>query len=593
MSGLLRGEDNPSVDEFLAHPDFRQIAAFFLGFVFINSLHHIISSAAVRRVFGRCCSFIFRRSYSDNSPLPLKDGTQTLAPTLSLCFAFASVAYFGSLLTFRPNGLGVGCSFAVAWGGISAQCARLVGLIILILELRRLGLPRWENALFWTWLFIGSVLVFLTNAVTIGVTRFVPQLNVSLCYKIHFLPVSLITSLVYLSMEVYVAARAMSLIAPPFLKIQHRLGGLQDSRVLRAISLIVFELLALASVSRIANVLYDFVFFSIGSVLVLLAFNYHITEPEAFDFRSSLCLSGRSRRSGRPSLVIEVDSRIHSHIFATISLGDPALENGEACSTDSDSEYARSVAVARVASKRSQRSGKVLRVPPLPFSAPLGSEVERGEMRETHRRILPSQVSYAKRFEREVGGLSVRPHVSAVVIPTEPTYSSSRPASGYCRSSNSAFYGSDIIRMDSNRRTNDKTKHHISILSTHGSDLTCSLRESPTSATPSYKHYSLSAPLAPPNEDLSIVHEDIYVTRSNTLRQPRKMMMRWPTFDEHRFRMAGLVNGSTISQSRPFSGVPLSLPPIPPQPSGGSRLRGPRPPPPPTERSPLMRPRSS
>jgi hypothetical protein len=47
-------------------------------------------------------------------------------------------------------------AFAVAWGEISAQCARLVGLVILILDLRKFGLPRWENALFWTWLFLGS-----------------------------------------------------------------------------------------------------------------------------------------------------------------------------------------------------------------------------------------------------------------------------------------------------------------------------------------------------------------------------------------------------------------------------------------------------
>jgi len=573
--------------------------------VLITSINHIKSSTAVQRIFWRCGSFIFSRpfsenkvmdrrihsssSFSDSSSLP-KDETRTFCLILPLCFAFASVAYFVSLLTFRPIGPGAGCSFAVAWGGISAQCARLVGLIILILELRPLGLPRWEYALFWTWLSIGSVLVFLTNAVTIGTTRLVQQLDVSLCYKIHFLPTSLISSLIYLSVEVYVAARAISLIAPPFLKVHHRFGGLRDSKVLKAISLIVFELLTLVPAARFTNILGDFVPFSIGSVLVLVTFNCPVVEPETSDLVASSCMSRISRRSGCPSLVIAINSHM-PHPYATMSLN--TLENGEWCNTrtvDSDSEYARSVAVARVASRRSHRSGKMIRVPPLPLSAPLASDVERAKMYETcqlqvARPILPFQVSYAERFEREVesdvGGLSARPHLD---ISTEPTQQSSpRPVSEYCKSPNSVFYGSDIIRMDSNRRTKDKTKRHIS---TDCSVISYSPRGSPTSPhTPSFKRYSfasLSAPLAPPNEDLSIVYEDVFAAKSSASRQSRRTT-RWPTFDEQHFRAAGLVNNL---QSRPFSGTLSSLPPLPLS-SGRQKLRGPRPPPA-TERSPLM-----
>jgi hypothetical protein len=571
------------VDEFLAHPDFRQIAAFFLGWVFISSLNHIISSVSVRRGFWRCCSFIFRSSYSDSISLSSGDETPTLSLTLSLCLAFASAAYLASLLTFRP---GQGCSFSVAWGGVSAQCARLVGLIILILELRQLGLPRWESALFWTWLFIGSVFVFLTNAVTIGVTRSVQQLNVSLCYKTHFFPASLVSSLIYLSMEVYIAARAMSLIAPPFLKVQHRLGGFQDTRVLRAISLIVLELLILVSAPRAAGILNDFVPFSIGSVLVLVAFNYHVTEPEALDFIPSSCPSRRSRRSGHPSLVISIDSHFPGHSFAARSPGDPTLENGERCSvrtTNSHSEYTRSVVVPRVASWRSLRSGGM---PSPPLSAPQANDVKRREMREISQlqvshQILPSQVSYAKRFEGEVehndGGLSARPRV---VIPTDAPQQSSQPASGYCKSPGSAFYGSDIIRMDSNRHIIDKTKRHTPAPpSTYYSEVSYSPRESLSSPpTPSFERYSfasLSAPLAPPNEDLSGTHEDLFVVKSSTFKQSRKTM-RWSTFDEQHFRRVTMP-------SRPVSG-PLPLPPLP---SGRRRLRGPRPPRA-TERSPLM-----
>ena len=36
-------------------------------------------------------------------------------------------------------------AFVVAWGGMAAQSARLIGLLILSFELRQLGISRWEN----------------------------------------------------------------------------------------------------------------------------------------------------------------------------------------------------------------------------------------------------------------------------------------------------------------------------------------------------------------------------------------------------------------------------------------------------------------
>jgi hypothetical protein len=306
------------------------------------------------------------------------------------------------------------------------------------------------------------------------------------------------------------------------------------------------------------------------------------------DFRSSNCPSIRSRRSVHPSLVITIDSHVPG---PRKSFSDAALENGYSTkTTDSDFEYATSVAVARVASRRSQRSGKVVRVPPLPLSAPLAGDFGRDGMQsQLPHRILHSQVSYAERFEQEMAansrGLSARPHVAAIVIPTEPPQSISRPPSGYCHSHNSAFYGSDIVRVDSDRHIKDKTRRQVSAaLSAHRSEMAYSSRESlmsPPTPSKRYSFASLSAPLAPTNEDLST---DVYVVKSNGSRQSRKMM-RWPTFDEQHFRSAGLVNSSTMSQ-RPFSGTLSSVPP-PSLPSTGQRVRGPRPPPA-TERSPLM-----
>jgi len=387
-------------------------------------------------------------------------------------------------------------------------------------------------------------------------------------------------------MEVYIAARVMSLVAPPFLKVKHRVGGIQDSRVLRAISLIVLELLILASM--FGSILGDFVPFSVGSVLVLVTFNYQRREPEAPNFSFSHRSSIISRCSSRPSLAIAVDGH-SSDPFATKSLSDAALENGEQHSSktiDSDFEYARNVALSRIASKRNRRSAKFVRVPPLSAPVAQASDVERGGMREIQgsRLILPSQVSYGEMFERQldsaVGGLSARRHV---VVYAEPQVSTSRPTSGHCKSLNSAFYGSDIIRMDSNKHK-DKTKRHMSTTpSADHSEISYSPRESP--ATPSFKRYSfasLSAPLASRNDDPSV--ESSVSSNFRTSRQSRKPM-RWPTFDEQHFKTVGHANSSTTAPSRPFSGT-LSSPPLPPS-VRGRRLRGPRPPPA-TERSPLM-----
>lgn len=46
-------------------------------------------------------------------------------------------------------------AFVVAWGGMSAQSARLVGLLILLVHLKRLGITRWERISFTIWLVVG------------------------------------------------------------------------------------------------------------------------------------------------------------------------------------------------------------------------------------------------------------------------------------------------------------------------------------------------------------------------------------------------------------------------------------------------------
>jgi hypothetical protein len=46
-------------------------------------------------------------------------------------------------------------AFLVAWSGMAGQSAKLLGLLKLSLDLKRMGVKRWETFAFWAWLFVG------------------------------------------------------------------------------------------------------------------------------------------------------------------------------------------------------------------------------------------------------------------------------------------------------------------------------------------------------------------------------------------------------------------------------------------------------
>jgi hypothetical protein len=62
-----------------------------------------------------------------------------------------SITVASGMITRRT----ISTAFVVAWGGMAAQSARLVGLLILSFELRQLGIGRWESIVFWIWLGVG------------------------------------------------------------------------------------------------------------------------------------------------------------------------------------------------------------------------------------------------------------------------------------------------------------------------------------------------------------------------------------------------------------------------------------------------------
>lgn len=84
-----------------------------------------------------------------------------------------------------------------------------------------------------------------------------------------FLLTSLLSSLIYLLLELYTIARLISFTAPPELQPRYQLSRFTDVRIVRAGSLLLLELLTVVPDAIHINILGDFVPFSVGGVIVL------------------------------------------------------------------------------------------------------------------------------------------------------------------------------------------------------------------------------------------------------------------------------------------------------------------------------------
>lgn len=306
---VVRASNTLFISEILEHPDYRQIASFFLGWVFICSLLCIVTSPVMSHLYRMCYKAFdeqrglrldtnFRNGHSTNynnlekpsidtlfwgdrnsSIRPLEEENSALVLLLSLCFAFASVAHFSSLLSFNSNSGASACAFLVALGGISTACARFIGLIILNLDLRKFQLWRWEIYLAWSWLVVAGGFVVATCAVSAGTVAYVLQLDTYLCYKTSYFPTALTMSVMFMILELYMIGRLLSFIAPPFLEFKHRIGAVTDTRVLRALSLLLFDILNMVPGVKVVSIVDEFVPFSIGALVVLAMFQKHRRRP--------------------------------------------------------------------------------------------------------------------------------------------------------------------------------------------------------------------------------------------------------------------------------------------------------------------------
>ncbi|KAG1820143.1 uncharacterized protein BJ212DRAFT_1575428 [Suillus subaureus] len=324
---IVRDAKTLSISEFLEHPDYHQIASFFLGWVFICSLLCIVTSPVMCHLYQMCCKAFderrglqpdanFRNEHgtlwnnSEKTPTDmlswgdrnssitsLEEENSALVLLLSFCFAFASVAHFSSLLSFNSNSGASACTFLVALGGIATSCAHFMGLIILNLDLRKFELWRWEIYLAWSWLFVAGGFVVATCVMSAGAVacvvsllsakilwahhscRYVLQLDTYLCYSTSYLPTALTMSAMFMTLELYMIGRLLSFIAPPFLEFRHRVGAVTDTRVLRALSLLLFDILNLVPGVKAIGIVGEFVPFSIGALVVLAMFQKHRRRP--------------------------------------------------------------------------------------------------------------------------------------------------------------------------------------------------------------------------------------------------------------------------------------------------------------------------
>lgn len=438
----------------------RHIPAFFLGCVFIAAVNSLFSSTFLQCLFARILGSksptkprdlnLDSRSekayslYTDSSTslnICLSD-SRLLIFIMSLCFASASITLFASLLSF-PIGGGAACAFVVAWSGIASEAGRIVGLLILLLELRRLGIQRWESIVFIVWLLIGLVFVFVDNALATGVTLLFKTLAVSLCTRKHFLPASLTVSLIYILLEAYTVVRLWSFLIPRSLQFRRQLGGFRDARILKGASLLFLEFLTMVPSAVSTNVFGDFLPFSIGSLAVLLAFSVKLpfeeSRKEMLMPSPSFHNSGWSGRSVRRTIAPTIYSvattdpsvhlpALHQHPFSSKSLADttrhstdwPDLPQTARSTRTIDTVAARSIrnAVVQVAKRTLHPFNQEMERLVPPSATPTDCYLT---PQSASSRIVPSQTALADKMELDAKmppAAMVRPRLMIVTTPT-------------------------------------------------------------------------------------------------------------------------------------------------------------------------------
>ncbi|KAI0691382.1 hypothetical protein BC835DRAFT_120658 [Cytidiella melzeri] len=513
-------------DYSLSHPDARVVAAFFLGGVFMHALHYLFSSnwvrpllSTLRTAIRKCClpirsknvqvdgenpatltmsekgGFLRERSKDEveTSSLRQYNDHRSLIFMLNLCLLLATFALFLTLLAFGA-GWDTGCTFVVAWAGMSSQMARLLGMLILIIEITvLLDLKRWTVWAMRGMLIVALIFVFAANATNTGTTGTLQGKHNAFCFRQHFLATSLVSSIIRLLMELYIIVQALISLWSSKRVFDETICA---SRPLaRVLSLLVFDIMTIVPDAIPTNIYAQFIPFSVGAALVLVTFNWARGKSGLATSRTQSIPVFNKIPSTSSPLTVPTPFTLHfprqyrkchswcsdtDHVAPRstdeVVLSHPASVYSP--HSDRSSSQATSDAVIFTANSAVRCSVHQVSLPLAspqkhPTSAPpqsVGFERPAGGL---SRKILPyaSQAEYAAEMEREQMRLEEEIlHMSQPAVPPRPRgelilrdadeISVHARDEGPIFSPNSAFFGSDIIRISA-RQTRRGTKSSL------------------------------------------------------------------------------------------------------------------------------------
>ncbi|CDO75583.1 hypothetical protein BN946_scf184858.g23 [Trametes cinnabarina] len=428
---LLEADEAPFAAEFLRHPDYRVTAGFLLGWVFWSSFYNTHQSRFFQQI-GRVL-WCFLRGKRDSAyandveawapkdekcqgpdesgqtsiPPPISNET-ALAFTLNLCFSFASFAKFCSILAYDPGGANTVCVRGTRRAEFLSLCAALV-------------------------IALSFVLAF--NATNTGDVVPIGSLMVAICVVDRYVPTAILTSATSVFLELYMVIRNLSW--------EDRTAGLfymlrrsANLRVAQASSLLLIDVLTVAPKVTNTNVLAQFVPFSLGALIVLIAFNRRAQDKTQVDSAPGGPSKGRSRRQTPGPLTLLSRSPPHP----TVDSSPASSEKGDVIAIDTPMGQPCLVHSTRTASPVIVPSS----APPRIGDAPVFSDLQANQ-------ILPFQTQYAERLERHIHTGPIvplrpkrqRPHIQVVVEDMELVKASPLDRAP------STIIGSDIIRLPS------------------------------------------------------------------------------------------------------------------------------------------------
>ncbi|KAI9001013.1 hypothetical protein BD414DRAFT_473378 [Trametes punicea] len=446
-----RDDENPLTAQVLHNPDFRATAGFLLGCVFWSSISFLYRSQFFQLLARVCWRFV--RSRHDpcqtndvEAPAPLRASKgeihgRAIGPfddqsslngsglvfTLNLCFCFASLAKFCSILAYDAGRADPACAFTIAWGSMADQAAHLVGLLILCLGLKQRYTMKIEFGCLCAALVVLLSFILAFNATNTGNVVSIQALGVAICVKDRFLPTAILVSCSSILIDLYVLIRSLSWEDP---KAGMRSLFLKSANlpVARACSLLLIDVLTLAPNVVMTNVLAQFAPFSFGALIVLTSFNYGMQSNR---------IKGES----------PVYAPSHSHTVplrptprsverSRVQLAEESREQSNIIIIDTPNSLPLSV------SGSPPRATALCSAPPRIGEASISADTQ-------ERQILPLQVQYAERLERHIHTGPIVPMRSRrrrprIQVVTEAVESVKAPTDTPL-----TILGSDIVRLPS------------------------------------------------------------------------------------------------------------------------------------------------